>query len=298
MWWTGGALGFDTETDGRDPLDARLITAGLVSLTPGNPPQEMPETMLQPERDIPAEATAVNHITTEMARENGVPREAGLAQIVTTIAELAGETRPLVLHNAPYDLTVLDREMRRVGIGSLSTDIDTGFVSLRVDGRQIARFPVIDTLVLDKAVDRYRPGKRQLSFVAAHYGVPMAEGAAHGATADVYASLRIAWRISKLCEMADDYMTTIGPKVFITHPFMRLYAGRRDPLDFVRAFYSLGQLSLEQLHYSQSVWAKEQAEGLRDYFIETGKKAEAATVDGTWPFRPVPAFETVTSELI
>lgn len=285
MWWTGGALGLDFETDGRDPLDARIITAGLVSLTPGNPPQEMPEVMLQPERDIPAEATAVNHITTEMAREGGMPREAGIAEIVTTIAELAGETRPLVAHNASYDLTVLDREMRRVGMGSLSTDIDTGLVSLRVGGRQVARFPVIDTMVLDKAVDRYRPGKRQLSYVAAHYGVPMAEGAAHGATADVVACLRIAIRIASICSMHPD-------EIF------GMYGERRDPRGLGRHMALIGAYSLERLHEAQHGWAAEQAAGLRDHFIATGKQAEAKTVDGTWPFRPVPVIETVTSELI
>ena len=284
MWWTGKALGFDFETDGKDPTDARIITCGMVAMDPGLNPTDL-ELMLQPERDIDPGAVAIHGITTERARKEGQLREVGIAQIVTTVAELVDEDRPMVGHNLSYDLTVLDREMRRVGIGSLSTDIDTGYVSLRVDGKQAARFPVIDTYVLDKAVDRYRPGKRQLSFVAAHYGVPMADGAAHGATADAIASLRIAIEIANRCAMPISAVAD-------------LYMDRRYPMEVAEAFYNLGALSLADLHYFQCQAAVDQAEGLRGHFLKKGDKQAAATVNGAWPFRPVPALETVTTELL
>lgn len=287
MWWTGGALGFDFETDGRDPTDARIITCGMVNLarSGGSAVTQEMEILLQPEREIDPGAVAVHGITTERAREEGQLREAGIAQIVTTVAELAGEQRPMVGHNLSYDLTVLDREMRRTEIGLLSTDIDTGFVSLSAGGKQIARFPVIDTMVLDKAVDRYRPGKRQLSFVAAHYGVPMAEGAAHGATADSIAALRIAIVIAGRTQWSMDDL-------------IACYRDRKRPAEIARMLQWLGTLSLEGLHEEQRGWAAEQAEGLRDHFMRNPDKGDAATVDGSWPLRPVPAVETVTIELI
>lgn len=284
MWWTGGALGFDLETDGKDPLDARIITCGMVNLD-GAMHNEM-ELMLQPERDIPAEATAVHHITTEQAREGGAMREAGIAQIVATVAELAGPDRPLVGHNVAFDLTILDREMRRVGIGRLKTSPDgSGWVRMVVGDDDVADFPVIDTYVLDKAVDRYRPGKRQLSFVAAHYGVPMAEGAAHGATADVIACLRIAITIANRCAMP---MSEVAD----------LYSDRRYPMKVADSFCDLGGLTLAELHAAQIEWAAEQAVGLREHFLKKGDEEAAATVDGTWPFRPVPFMETIKTELV
>lgn len=285
-WWTGAALGFDLETDGVEPTEARIITGALVLVTPGNPPNPM-ELMLQPERDIPAEATRVHGISTERARVEGVMREVGLVQIATTIAELALADIPMVGHNVSYDLTLLDRELRRTGLGRLTVERETGFVELRMGDPPddvLAAFPVIDTYVLDKAVDRYRPGKRQLSHAAQFYGVPMEEGAAHGATADVFASLRIAWTIAKRGERACD-----GD----VEALRTLYADRRQPADLARAFASVGAMSLPELHRAQVRWAAEQAEGLRDYFLKSGKTAEAASVDGRWPLRPLDENEEI-----
>lgn len=288
-WWTGAALGFDLETDGKDPQDARIITAATVLVTPGNAPQAI-ETMLQPERDIPAEATGVHGITTERAREEGALRQVGIARTATTIAELAGPEVPLVGHNVTYDLTVLDREMRRVGIGCIGTDRETGLVWLEIAGSQVARFPVIDTLVLDKAVDRYRKGKRQLSHVAEFYGVPMEEGAAHGATADVIASLRIAIRIANRAKVA-----TVDAALLAE----RHYGDRRKPMEIGATLASVGRLSLTELHAAQAGWAAEQARGLRQYFIENpGPDRDPAGVSEEWPIRTLNAVEDVSTELI
>src|SRR5690606_31135764 len=54
--------------------------------------------------------------------------------------------------------------------------------------------PVIDPLVIDKAVDRYRKGKRTLEFASLHYGV-LLQGA-HDAQADAVASGRVAQAIA------------------------------------------------------------------------------------------------------
>ena len=50
--------------------------------------------------------------------------------------------------------------------------------------------PVIDPLVLDKAVDRYRRGKRTLEITAQHYRVALDD--AHDAGADAIAAGRVA----------------------------------------------------------------------------------------------------------
>src|SRR3982751_6085970 len=181
MWWTGQAIGLDFETDGPIPTEARAITCAMVRIDNGMAPEDL-EVMIQPEREIPAEATAVHGITTERARAEGQMRGGDSAPIGATLAEVAGPDIPVVGHNVgSYDLTLLDREMRRTGVGFLELDPGNSFVMMvGTDGKVIGRqFPVIDTYVLDKAVDKYRKGKRRLEPTAAFYGVPMAEGAAH-----------------------------------------------------------------------------------------------------------------------
>src|SRR5699024_4273484 len=78
-----------------------------------------------------------------------------------------------VVYNAPYDLTLLDRECRRHGLEPIN-----------------APGPVIDPLVIDKTVDRYRKGKRTLEVAAAHYQVALDD--AHDAGADAIAAGRVA----------------------------------------------------------------------------------------------------------
>lgn len=291
-WWTGSAVGFDCETDGRDPAEARMITGACVQLAGGKSVGQF-EFMAKPERPIPDEAAAIHGISTERAETEGMPREAAVRAVVEQLA-VAGPLCPVVGQNVSYDLTLLDREMRRTGVGHLALDADR-MVSLIVDGDTLTDFPVIDTYVIDKAVDKYRKGKRQLSVLASHYWVPMAEGAAHGATADVVAALRIAWRMHQLGEMAIDYIACNGddPAPHADHPFMKRYAGRRDPLELVGTFARLAELSLADLHAEQIVWAAEQARSLREYFATSGT-GDPAGVDGSWPLRTLNTSSLVT----
>ena len=80
---------------------------------------------------------------------------------------------PLVVYNAPYDLSLLAAECLRHGLAPLE-----------IPG------PVIDPLVIDQAVDRYRRGKRTLEVTAELYGVTL--DGAHDAGADAIAAGRLA----------------------------------------------------------------------------------------------------------
>src|SRR5690606_9444921 len=82
----------------------------------------------------------------------------------------------ITVFNAPYDLSLLHREALRHGLEPLA-----------------APSPVIDPLVIDKAVDRYRRGKRTLEVSAEHYGVDLLD--AHDAGADAIAAGRVAQAI-------------------------------------------------------------------------------------------------------
>lgn len=85
---------------------------------------------------------------------------------------------PVVVMNAPFDFTILDREMRRLhGHG------------IEITGT------VIDPMVIDRALDPYRPGKRTLTDLCRHYQVKI--DGAHNATADALAAARVAYRLAQ-----------------------------------------------------------------------------------------------------
>lgn len=284
-WWAGRAVGFDVESDSRDPQDARIIQWAIAAVDPGRPPVTA-SWLVKPERDIPEGAAAVHGITTEYARENGEDREEAVRVLRNSLIEWsgtndAGVSSPVVGHNLFYDLTVLDREMRRLGLGSLGIDdgweldgqqFGSGLVSVHVDGRTVAAFACLDTLVMDKMVDRYRPGSRRLEDAAKHYRVKM-DGAAHDAAVDCLASLRIAWSIATRCAAS-------------TAALYELFADRRRPGDVVTAHTSLAHLTLEEMHRAQTTAAAEQADGLRQHFTRNPDKGDPAGVSGAWPFQP------------
>ncbi len=54
---------------------------------------------------------------------------------------------------------------------------------------------VIDPLVLDKALDRYRRGSRKLADVCAHYGITLDN--AHDASADTLAAIALARALAR-----------------------------------------------------------------------------------------------------
>ena len=171
-WHTGLLGSYDCETTGRDPLEARLVSASFVTSDGGRQ-----DFLVDPGIEIPPETTAVHGITTEYAREHGAPPAEALEQIAELLAGHLSAGLPLVVFNAPYDLTLLEVELERHGLRSLA-------------GRVGRISPVIDPLVIDKAVDRFRKGKRNLESQCAHYGVRI-EGA-HDAAVDAVAALEVA----------------------------------------------------------------------------------------------------------
>ena len=126
---------------------------------------------------MPAGATAVPGLTDEHLQRNGRWPAPVMFEIAEVLAEQAVAGRPLVVMNAPFDLTLLDRELRRHRASSLDRWLDT------------SPLLVLDPRVLDKHLDRYRKGRRTLTDLCAHYGVEL-EGA-HDAAADAQAALDV-----------------------------------------------------------------------------------------------------------
>ncbi|MEV0260061.1 exonuclease domain-containing protein [Streptomyces sp. NPDC050617] len=177
-WYRGTLTGFDLETTGTDIEHDRVVTAALVRLEPDGGIAGERTWLLDPGIAIPEEAAAIHGISTERARAHGSPAAPAIAEIADAVAEVLRAGAPLVVMNARYDLSLLDRECRRHGVEPLSERLGSG------------PWPVVDPLVLDKHADRYRKGKRTLQALCAHYGVPL--DGAHHAEADAAAAARTA----------------------------------------------------------------------------------------------------------
>jgi DNA polymerase-3 subunit epsilon len=170
-WHRRRLAGFDTETTGRDPKTVRIVSAALV-ISDGS----QKTFLIDPGVEIPAEATAIHGITTEYAREHGTAPRETLDEIADS---LAGELRagtPLVVFNAPYDLTLLEAELARYQLTPLAARAPVA--------------PVIDPLVIDRQMDKYRRGARTLEAQCQFYGVTITR--AHDAAADALAALNLA----------------------------------------------------------------------------------------------------------
>ncbi len=177
-WALGPLASFDLETSGTDVESDRIVTATVVRINPGEQPI-VRNWLINPGVEIPQAAIDVHGVTNERARAEGVGPAEALEEIAEALARVWRDGIPVIAYNACFDLTLLDRELRRyypepVGVYPGS---------------------IIDPLVLDKQVVRYRKGSRKLVDACKHYQVPIGE--AHTSDADALAAARVAWRIAQ-----------------------------------------------------------------------------------------------------
>lgn len=101
----------DTETTGMEPSRGdRLVEIGCVELLNGVPTGRTWHTYLNPERDIPAEATAVHGITTAFVKDKPV-----FSQVYGDMLDFIGDDGRLVIHNAEFDMKFINAELASVG---------------------------------------------------------------------------------------------------------------------------------------------------------------------------------------
>lgn len=221
-------VGFDIESTGTDIETARIVTASMVHVGGGEETVER-NWLINPGVPIPAEATEIHGITNEQAALGSDPREA-IEEIISLLAEEASRCHAIVIYNARYDISLLDREARRYGIVPLS--------------ERVQAF-IVDPLILDKELIRYRRGKgcRKLVRVCEAWNVPFGEEEAHSSSADALAATRLAWRLGKR---------------------------NADKLE----------IALDDLYDQQRGWAEEQALDLQDYFDREGRDENVSIA---WP---------------
>jgi DNA polymerase-3 subunit epsilon len=182
---------FDLETTGIDTDTSRIVSAYVGVVDAEGAPKGV-SWLADPGIEIPVQASAVHGITTERARAEGRDAAEVVAEIVAVLRALLAQGVPIVIYNASYDLTLLNRECLRHGIEPLDDPL-----------------PIIDPLVIDRAMDRYRTGKRTLEVAAEFYGVELMD--AHDAEADAVAAGRVAQAIAR------KYSDTLGQDVTLVH---------------------------------------------------------------------------------
>lgn len=213
--WSDTLAVFDTETTGIDTRSDRLVTAYVGVIGPGGELVESHSWLANPGIDIPERAAAVHGITTEKAVAEGADPAQVIAEVVAVLREFLARPLPVVAYNASFDLSLMHYEAIRHGVEALE------------DPR-----PIIDPLVIDRALDPYRKGKRTLDTVSAHYG--LTNPAAHDAQGDAVTSGLV---VQKLVERFPEQLSG-------------------DPND---------------LHDQQIVWAKQWETNYFDYLERSGK---------------------------
>ncbi|MDR0431840.1 MAG: DNA polymerase III subunit epsilon [Bifidobacteriaceae bacterium] len=224
-------LGLDTETTGVDVKKDRIVTAAIVHRAADGTITER-TWLLQPDIDIPPRATAIHGISTEYARQHGQERTAGLDEIASALTADAAPT--LLAFNAPFDLGILAAELRRVSLPGLAERL----------GRPVG--PVLDPLVIDRAIWPRRRGKRTLVDVAEAYGANISE--------DLHDAL-------------GDIRTTIAAlDAMLASPYAQA-AG-------------LGDMTMDELHAWQ---VKSRAEWAADFNRWLRSQGRTPNADPTWP---------------
>ncbi len=197
-WTSGPLLGFDTETTGVATDTDRIVTAAIVMRSGSQ--TTVRTWLIDPGVPIPVEASNIHGVTTEHAREFGQQPAVALEEIAQVIAAHLASGHPLVAFNATFDVSILEAELSRYGLPTVESRIARTFS------------PVIDPLVLDRALDRYRKGKRKLIDLCQIYGVEET-GTFHTADADVIATLDL------LAKMAQRYPELAARELDVLHTY-------------------------------------------------------------------------------
>jgi DNA polymerase-3 subunit epsilon len=178
-WRDGPLATLDTETTGTDPENDRIVTAVLDVYDADGAQLRSTSLLVNPGVEIPQTATDVHGITNERAQAEGVDPGAAVAALIGAMYQAWDDDLPIVVYNAAFDLTLIDRESRR----HLATP-------LTLAG------PIIDPMVIDRHVDRYVKGsnQRRLKPTCERYDVEINDW--HTASADAYAAQELARAIS------------------------------------------------------------------------------------------------------
>lgn len=150
----------DTETTGLDPASGdRVIEVAAIEIFNFMPTGATFHELVDPERDIPEEATRVHGMTAEMLRGKPLFRD-----IAGRMLDFLGDSE-IIAHNAPFDFGFLDAELVRAGQPKLD------------------RARMVDSLAVAKR--RYPGLPNSLDSLCRRLGVDNTMRTAHNALLDV-----------------------------------------------------------------------------------------------------------------
>ena len=176
QWREQPWVGFDLETTGREQHAARIITAALVVEADRSQDRQW---LVNPGIPIPPESTAVHGITDADVAQAGMPAAVACDAIARALEGHWREGAIVVAYNAQYDFTVLVHELRRNGCDPLNLG------------------PVLDPLVLWRALEKYRKGKKRLSDAVERFDVPL-NVKEHDAGADALTAVHVMRAVAEL----------------------------------------------------------------------------------------------------
>jgi DNA polymerase-3 subunit epsilon len=183
-WHEKRLIGFDIETTGLDMDKDQIISAAIV-LVGDNKLQENYDFLIKPTIEVPDEAIKLHGISREEISTGKEPAE-GIKEINQILAQEMNSGATLVIFNSNFDLTILLRQSKELGLAPL-----TELVSKE-------NFIIVDPLVIDRASNSKRPGRRNLQTLCRHYHAKFDFNNAHTADADAIAAARLAWRMADI----------------------------------------------------------------------------------------------------
>ncbi len=149
----------DTETTGLDPAEGhRILEIGCVELHGHVPTGRVWHHYINPEREVPAEASAVHGLTTEFLKDKPV-----FGELVGDFIDFIGDAK-LIIHNADFDVKFLNAELKPFGYGPVD------------------RRAVIDTLAV--ARQKFPGSPASLDALCKRFGVDLSGRDFHGALLD------------------------------------------------------------------------------------------------------------------
>ncbi|GHC42429.1 exonuclease domain-containing protein [Streptomyces cinnamoneus] len=182
-WFEGPLAAFDTETTGVDVERDRIVSAAFVTQSQTGASPVITRWLVNPGVPVPVESTAIHGLSEDHLQRHGRWPAPVMEEVARALAVHAARGIPLVVMNAPFDLTLLDRELRRHRASTLASYLGGGSLC------------VMDPWVLDKHLDRYRKGRRTLADLCGQYGVELV--GAHDAAADATAAMEVVRAVGR-----------------------------------------------------------------------------------------------------
>lgn len=135
-------VAFDTETTGIDIEKDRVVEIGAIKFDRSGIISRM-NVLINPGMPIPPDASKVNNITDEMLQDKP-PMEAVIHDFLRFI-----KNSILVIHNAKFDIGMMDSELKRLGASGITNKV----VDTLVFAREV--YPGLKTYALQKLAELF-----------------------------------------------------------------------------------------------------------------------------------------------